>query len=311
MMLYLGWYYRTNAMEIPGRHQFERLVQTRREMGISQADLAARMGTTQPALARLEGSPGDPRLSTLERYAKALNDELTTKGLAGTDAFTIDQIEEMIAASFSNSSRLASDARLLLDGGRFPTAYAIAELACEEAGKILMLAKAGIEAAIGQRVDWKGLRGRLTDHGAKIRTLWLFAWAIEEQEASWRSGDLEALLADSQGRRKAASEAIESLLLRERALYVEIGPLGLSTPDASVRAEDAGMMVKLIEDLLGRMRAEAVPRRGALKVLARDPASRKKAIGLRRMLNRLPAVIPFEQPSTERARDDRRRKGAG
>jgi len=286
-------------MDAPGRYQLERLVQTRREMGISQADLAARMGTTQPALARLEGSPGDPRLSTVERYARALTDELRAKGLVTSDALTIEQIEELIEASLTNSSRLASDARLLLDAGRIPTAYAIAEVACEEAGKILMLAKAGLEAAIGQPVDWRQLRRRMTDHGAKIRTVTLFAWALDEQEAAWKAGDLDALLADGRGRRKATAEAIEALMLRERALYVEVAPEGISTPEASIRGDDADMMVRAIEELLKRMREQVVPPRGALKRLARDPATRQKAIGLRRLLNRLPAVIPFDQAGSE------------
>jgi transcriptional regulator with XRE-family HTH domain len=39
--------------------------------GFSQGDVAARMGTTQSAVARLETN-ADPRLSTIERYARAL-----------------------------------------------------------------------------------------------------------------------------------------------------------------------------------------------------------------------------------------------
>jgi transcriptional regulator with XRE-family HTH domain len=42
------------------------------EMGLSQKIVAALMGTTQPALARLERGEIDPKLSTLERYADAL-----------------------------------------------------------------------------------------------------------------------------------------------------------------------------------------------------------------------------------------------
>jgi DNA-binding XRE family transcriptional regulator len=51
----------------------ERLVQRRIELGISQRTVAARMGTSQPAVARLEAGRTDPRLSTLARYAAALD----------------------------------------------------------------------------------------------------------------------------------------------------------------------------------------------------------------------------------------------
>jgi transcriptional regulator with XRE-family HTH domain len=48
------------------------LVTLRREAGLSQTEVAARMGTSQSAVARLEAGQGDLRLSSLERYAAAL-----------------------------------------------------------------------------------------------------------------------------------------------------------------------------------------------------------------------------------------------
>lgn len=48
------------------------LADHRHAAGLSQADVAARMRTSQPAVARLEANRGDLRLSTLERYARAL-----------------------------------------------------------------------------------------------------------------------------------------------------------------------------------------------------------------------------------------------
>ena len=48
------------------------LAAIRRERGLSQTEVAARMGTSQSALARLESSHADVRLSTVMRYATAL-----------------------------------------------------------------------------------------------------------------------------------------------------------------------------------------------------------------------------------------------
>jgi predicted transcriptional regulator len=45
------------------------LVARRHATGLSQSDVADRMGTSQPAVARLEAGASDVRLSTLERYA--------------------------------------------------------------------------------------------------------------------------------------------------------------------------------------------------------------------------------------------------
>jgi transcriptional regulator with XRE-family HTH domain len=52
------------------------LVAQRRSAGLSQAEVAARMGTSQSAVARLESGAVDARLSTLERYAGAVHRRL-------------------------------------------------------------------------------------------------------------------------------------------------------------------------------------------------------------------------------------------
>jgi transcriptional regulator with XRE-family HTH domain len=51
----------------------EALVRRRQRLGLSQTVVAARMGTSQSAVARLEAGRSDPRLSTLQRYAAALD----------------------------------------------------------------------------------------------------------------------------------------------------------------------------------------------------------------------------------------------
>ncbi|MGY1727777.1 helix-turn-helix domain-containing protein [Geodermatophilus sp. SYSU D01062] len=56
----------------PRRGLIEELVRLRRESELSQTQVAARMGTSQSAVARLESGELDARLSTLERYAAAL-----------------------------------------------------------------------------------------------------------------------------------------------------------------------------------------------------------------------------------------------
>ncbi len=48
------------------------LAAQREQVGLSQTVVAARMGTSQSAVARMEAGQGDVRLSTVERYAAAL-----------------------------------------------------------------------------------------------------------------------------------------------------------------------------------------------------------------------------------------------
>jgi transcriptional regulator with XRE-family HTH domain len=60
-----------------GRRQLAAALTAKRsELGLSQTEVAARMGTSQSAVARLESGEADLRLSTLERYATALGQRL-------------------------------------------------------------------------------------------------------------------------------------------------------------------------------------------------------------------------------------------
>lgn len=59
------------------REEFVRaLVDQRVTLGLTQTEVAARMGTSQSAVARLESGSADVRISTLERYAAALERSL-------------------------------------------------------------------------------------------------------------------------------------------------------------------------------------------------------------------------------------------
>jgi transcriptional regulator with XRE-family HTH domain len=55
------------------------LVGARQKLGLSQTEVAARMGTSQSAVARLESGIADVRASTLERYAAAVGGQITWK----------------------------------------------------------------------------------------------------------------------------------------------------------------------------------------------------------------------------------------
>ena len=54
----------------------EQLVRARTAAKLTQAELARRLGTTQSAVARLEGGRVSPSIATLRRYAKATGTRL-------------------------------------------------------------------------------------------------------------------------------------------------------------------------------------------------------------------------------------------
>ena len=59
------------------RRLVEELAELRKSARLSQTEVAARMGTSQSAVARLESGDADVRASTLERYAAAIGSEIT------------------------------------------------------------------------------------------------------------------------------------------------------------------------------------------------------------------------------------------
>ncbi len=52
------------------------VVELRKGAGLTQEELARKMGTTQPVVARLEGGRGSPSIRTLERLAEATGSRL-------------------------------------------------------------------------------------------------------------------------------------------------------------------------------------------------------------------------------------------
>jgi len=61
------------------RQLLRQLAEQREKVGLSQTAVAARMGTSQSAVARLESAEVDAKLSTIERYAAAIGQRVEFK----------------------------------------------------------------------------------------------------------------------------------------------------------------------------------------------------------------------------------------
>lgn len=63
----------------------DEILKARAAAGLTQADVAARIGTTQSAVARLESASGrhSPSIATLQRYASALGYKLRVRLIKG------------------------------------------------------------------------------------------------------------------------------------------------------------------------------------------------------------------------------------
>jgi len=69
-----GYQQAKESFELAGRVR-----EAREQLGLTQAELATRIGSTQPAIARLEGGGVMPSLVTLRRIAAALGLELVVE----------------------------------------------------------------------------------------------------------------------------------------------------------------------------------------------------------------------------------------
>jgi transcriptional regulator with XRE-family HTH domain len=66
----------------------DEILKARAESGLSQAEVAARIGTTQSAVARLESAESghSPSIATLQRYASAIGYKLQVRLVKERDA---------------------------------------------------------------------------------------------------------------------------------------------------------------------------------------------------------------------------------
>jgi transcriptional regulator with XRE-family HTH domain len=99
----------------------DRLIrEARGDAGLTQAELAARLGTTQSAIARLEAPTSNPRVSTLSRALEACGREMSLEATPGRSS-----IDETLVAGrlrLSPEQRIKSFERAYADARKFALA---------------------------------------------------------------------------------------------------------------------------------------------------------------------------------------------
>lgn len=76
---------------------------------------------------------------------------------------TAGQLRHLAHAAAQNAGDLAADARLLLEAGRFPRAHALAVLALEELGKMVLC-----HEVLDGELDDDGFRREWSKHPSKL-----------------------------------------------------------------------------------------------------------------------------------------------
>jgi transcriptional regulator with XRE-family HTH domain len=91
---------RADALEQDHWKMVNELIELRKKHKLSQADVAASMGVTQPAVSQFESDDSNPTLSTIRRYAMAVGARLKTE--------VIDDMEDQVASTRTAPVRVSS-----------------------------------------------------------------------------------------------------------------------------------------------------------------------------------------------------------
>lgn len=80
----------------------------RRSAGLTQAQLAERLGTTQPVIARLERPDSNPTFETVQRALDAAGYEIELRALQRADVPEVDESQIIALLRLSPAERLRS-----------------------------------------------------------------------------------------------------------------------------------------------------------------------------------------------------------
>src|SRR5690348_7191228 len=123
---------------------------------------------------------------------------MVTERIDPDRSLTRTELLSLAVAAHQNGVDLAAEARLLLDADRHARAYALAEAAAEEFGKLILVARVRVELAMGGgRVDWTRFWNRFIDHADKAWNAAFLDQVVSEQPEAWASGDVDAIRANT------------------------------------------------------------------------------------------------------------------
>jgi AbiV family abortive infection protein len=103
---------------------------------------------------------------------------------------TAEKIAEGINAAARNAARLAADARLLFDSGRYPSAMALAILSIEESGKPSIL------RGLAATSDENSLKSAWRDYRTHTKKNVMWPFIFEVKSGARRAGDFAKLFDD-------------------------------------------------------------------------------------------------------------------
>lgn len=154
---------------------------------------------------------------------------------------SLEEIELGRAKALANARALIQDAEILFKAGRYPRSLALSHLACEELGKVIMLASIGLQSRLGQ-TNWNKFWRRFRSHNEKNKNIlgMDYLWSPIRSDNS----DIDEYLKDIT---KRFSE-FEDLKLT--ALYTDYRQGTFYSPDEVIKHDIAHAVLELAKSRL-------------------------------------------------------------
>jgi AbiV family abortive infection protein len=207
-----------------------------------------------------------------------------------TAELSVDELDALAQAVRDNSQGLLLDAKLLMESKRYPRAFALAELAAEEVGKLILVAATAIRVAVEMPVDWRRFWRNFRHHPPKAWNAALIDRIMAVNAQAWAEGDVAAIMADAEGLQEARRQAELMPPAKNDALYVDHRQGWLREPANEISEDQARAIVSGVETLLASLQARGFPPgRGLLPQAAANPAFRER---FRPQAERFAAVDP-------------------
>ena len=161
---------------------------------------------------------------------------------------TLNQVAIGVFKIFANAKSLLQDAYLLKQNNRISSAYALAYICCEKAGKISILVGAATNLAHGSEVKWKSTSKRFLSHNSKASQFFALARTIPSILKA--AADGETVIDFEQLRIKALLGVMMGPTLfanRSAALYCDEKDGTFSVPADHISLEMLNEMLDLAE----------------------------------------------------------------
>lgn len=170
---------------------------------------------------------------------------IATSGQRKKRKMTLSEIIEARKKILSNAEELIEEGAILFNSNKYPRAFALAHLACEELAKLPVLNTAALNILICEKNDWQKTNRRLVSHTEKLRLSAGMDYMWEEVQAD-----------DSDVRRyEKALEAVPDFNnLKNASLYAGFHNHKFVQPSELIKEELSKNMLCLARYRLGRYR---------------------------------------------------------